>query len=61
VSFHGAGGFSALLLFRQLIAKMIGPILFPTVVEGAVWFKINNVYATSLRDPLPAGTGELRL
>ena len=50
---HSSSNFFARPLFRKLVAKTIGPILFPTVIEGAVGFKTNNAYATSLRNPLP--------
>jgi hypothetical protein len=36
-----------------LFAETIDPFLFPTVVEGAVGFKINNASAIPLRHPLP--------
>jgi hypothetical protein len=49
VPFHSDSNFFARPLFRQLVAKTIGPILFPTVVEGAVGFKTNNAYSTSFR------------
>jgi hypothetical protein len=36
----------------KVVAETIGPTLFPAVIEGAVGFKTNNAYATSLRFPL---------
>jgi hypothetical protein len=49
---HGGSNFFARPLFRELIAKTIGPTLFPTVIEGVVGFKANNAPETSLRYPL---------
>jgi hypothetical protein len=38
-SFHGGSNFFARPLFRELISKIIGPTLFPTVIEGVAGFK----------------------
>jgi hypothetical protein len=59
--FHSDSYFFAQPLFRQLVAKIIGPFLFPTVIRGAVGFKINNASATLLRCFLPFGIGELNV
>ncbi|OEU59464.1 MAG: hypothetical protein BA870_08175 [Desulfuromonadales bacterium C00003094] len=52
---HEGSTFFVRFLFQELIAKIIGPTLFPTVIEGAVGFKTHNAYATSLRAPSVVG------
>jgi hypothetical protein len=36
---HGCSNFFARLLFQQLIAETLYPLLFQTVIEGAAGFK----------------------
>ena len=35
---HGDSSFFERFLLRQLVAETLGPVLFPTVIEGAVGF-----------------------
>ena len=48
---YSVRGFFAQPLFRKMFAKTLGPLLFPTVIEGAVGFKTHNAYATQPLHP----------
>ena len=48
-------------LFRKLIAKTLGSILFQIVIEGVAGFKTCNAYATPPRHSMMLGFGEVEV